>query len=60
MYDPQVDYEIQLVPDVVQAVFATNATHPVCVDILVAVVAVASVHNYNLQVPVVAVPVGAT
>ena len=40
----------------VQAVEAENATHPVCVDKFV----VASEHNYNLHVPVVAVPVGAT
>ena len=43
-----------------QDVVAVNPTHPVWVEILVAVAAVASEHNYNLQVPVVAVPVGAT
>ena len=53
-------YDIQAVPEVVQAVVAVNPTHPVFVVMLDAVVAVASVHNYNLQVPVLAVPVGAT
>ena len=47
---------MQAVPEVVQAVEAENATHPTCVVMLV----VASEHNYNLQVPVVVVPVGAT
>ena len=51
---------MQAVPEVVQGVDAENARHPEWVDILVAVAAVASEHNYNLQVPVVAVPVGAT
>ena len=60
MYDPHVDYEIQAVPEVVHEVVAVKPTHPVWVEMLVAVAAVASVHNYNLQVPVVAVPVGAT
>ena len=49
-------YGIQAVPEVVHAVEAANATHPVCVVKFV----VASEHNYSLQVPVVAVPVGAT
>ena len=59
-YDPQLLYEIHPVPDVVQEVVAANATHPVCEVILVAVADVASVHNYNLQDPTVAVPVGTT
>ena len=60
MYDPHVDNEIHPVPDVVQGVEAEYAKHPGWVDILVVVAAVASEHNCNLQVPVVAVPVGAT
>ena len=47
---------MQVVPEVVHAVEAENATHPVWVVMFV----VASEHNYNLQVPVVDVPVGTT
>ena len=41
MYAEHVAYGMQAVPDVVQAVEAANATHPVCVVKLV----VASEHN---------------
>ena len=60
VYDPQVEYGMQAVPDVVQGVEAENTEQPRWVDILVALEAVASEHYYNLQVPVVAVPEGAT